>query len=145
MHVEVCQSMKTDAMLVGLEQVQEYGRLILRYWQFVLMSALALTFIFILLIARLPNVYEATTTILVDPQQIPEKYVSPAVTGDPSTRLNIITQQVLSRTRLQDIITRFGLYYVEKKSLSPEELIARMRGDITIQVKQGSGPELSTF
>jgi succinoglycan biosynthesis transport protein ExoP len=137
--------MKTDAMLASMEQVQEYGRLIMRYWQFVLMSALALTFIFTLLIARLPNIYEATTTILVDPQQIPEKYVSPAVTGDPTARLSIITQQVLSRTRLQDIITRFGLYSVEKKSLSPEELIARMRGDITIQVKQGSGAELSTF
>jgi len=137
--------MKTDAMLASLEQVQRYGLLIVRYWQLVLMSGLALTFIFVVLIARLPNVYEATTTILVDPQQIPEKYVSPAVTGDPSARMNIITQQVLSRTRLQNIITRFGLYSVETKSLSPEELIERMRGDITIQVKQGSGPELSTF
>jgi len=125
--------------------VLDYGSLIVRYWQLVLTSSLALTFVFILLIGRLPNVYEATTTILVDPQQIPEKYVSPAVTGDPSARLNIITQQVLSRTRLQDIINRLGLYAAERKSLSPEELIARMRGDITIQVKQGSGPELSTF
>lgn len=132
-------------MLATVEQGLEYGRLVGRHWRFVSISSLALTLTFTLVIARLPNLYEATTTILVDPQQIPEKYVSSAVTGDAGARLNIITQQVLSRTRLQDIINRFGLYVVERKSLSAEELVAKMRGDITIQVKQGSGSQLSTF
>ncbi len=132
-------------MSVSVEQGLEYGRLVGRHWRFVSISSLALTLTFTLVIARLPNLYEATTTILVDPQQIPEKYVSAAITGDGGARLNIITQQVLSRTRLQDIINRFGLYVSERESLSAEELVAKMRNDITIQVKQGSGPQLSTF
>jgi len=101
--------------------------------------------LFTVMIAKIPSVYEATTTILVDPQQIPEKYVSPAITSDAYSQLNTITQQVLSRTRLQEILDKFGLYPDIRKSLSPEELIEKMRGDITIQVKQGSGSELSTF
>lgn len=125
-----------------------YWRLVVKYKWPVLVGTLALTLVFTVIIARLPNVYEATTTILVDPQQIPEKYVSSAVSSggsDPYARLNTITQQVLSRTRLQEIIDKLNLYPERRKSLSPEELIEEMRHDITIQAKQGSGPELSTF
>jgi len=129
----------------SLAQALEYWRFVLRYkWQ-ILLGALTLTLVFTVVIARLPNVYQATTTILVDPQQIPEKYVSPAVSSDPSDRLNIITQQVLSRTRLQAIIDDHNLYPDLRKQLSPEGVIEEMRQKITIQVKQGSGAELSTF
>jgi polysaccharide biosynthesis transport protein len=123
----------------------EYWSLIRRYRWHVLLGSCALTLIFVIVIARIPNVFEATTTILVNPQQVPEKYVAPAVISDPSARLNTLTQQVLSRTRLQEIIDKFHLYAPLQKTHSPEEIIEGMRHDITIQVKQGSGPELSTF
>lgn len=113
-------------------------------WQLVI-ATLTLTLIFTVIIAKLPNLYEATTTILVDPQQIPEKYVSSVVSSDPYARLNTITQQVLSRSRLQEIIDKFNLYRDRRSSLSAEELVEDMRQDITLVVKQGSGPELSTF
>jgi succinoglycan biosynthesis transport protein ExoP len=129
----------------SLAKALEYCRLIFRYRWAILLGTLALTLGFTIVIGRLPNVYQATTTILVDPQQIPEKYVSPAVASDPSDRLNIITQQVLSRTRLQTIIDDLDLYSQLRKQISPEEVIEQMRHNITIQVKQGSGPELSTF
>jgi protein tyrosine kinase modulator len=126
-------------------QILAYWRVVVRYKWHVLVGTFALTLVFVVTIAKLPSVYEATTTILVDPQQIPEKYVSAVPTTDPYSRLNTITQQVLSRTRLQEILDKFNLYPELRESLSPEELIEKMRGDITIQVKQGSGPELSTF
>jgi succinoglycan biosynthesis transport protein ExoP len=129
----------------SLKHILEYGRFVLRYKWLVLVGSLVLTVVFTILIARLPNVYQATTTILVDPQQIPEKYVSPAVSSDPGDRLNILTQQVLSRTRLQEIVDELNPYPDLRGRVSPEELIDVMRHDITIQVKQGSGPELSTF
>src|SRR5438270_8647404 len=94
----------------SLAKALEYCRLILRYRWAILLGTLVLTLGFTIIIGRLPNVYQATTTILVDPQQIPEKYVSPAVASDPSDRLNIITQQVLSRTRLQSVIDDLDLY-----------------------------------
>jgi polysaccharide biosynthesis transport protein len=128
-----------------IAKVAAYWRLIIRYrWQ-LLIATLALTLIFTAIICMLPNVYEATTTILVDPQQVPEKYVSSVASLDPFTRLNTITQQVLSRSRLQEIIDKLDLYPDLRNSLSAEELIEKMRQDITLVVKQGSGPELSTF
>jgi polysaccharide chain length determinant protein (PEP-CTERM system associated) len=127
-----------------IPQVRAYWNLLVKHkWQCAI-ATLALTLVFTVIIAKLPNVYQATTTILVDPQQVPEKYVA-AVSSDPYARLNTITQQVLSRSRLQKIIEKFGLYPELRGSLSSEELVVKMRGDITIEVKQGSGVELSTF
>jgi len=128
-----------------IAQVLAYWRLAARYKWGISVGTLALTLLCTVIIAQLPSRYEATTTILVNPQQVPEKYVSPAVSSEPYSRLNTITQQVLSRSRLQEIIDKFNLYSEPGKSLSPEELIERMRDDITIHVKEGTGPELSTF
>jgi polysaccharide biosynthesis transport protein len=128
-----------------IAQILEYVRTFVRYkWQ-IAISTFAMMVAFTLLIAKLPNVYEATTTILVDPQQVPEKYVMPVMNSDPYARMNTITQQVLSRSRLELIINDLKLYSDERASLSQEELVDKMRQDINIQVKQGSGPELSTF
>ena len=58
----------------------------------------------------MPDRYKASTTILVDPQKVSEKYVSSTVNSDPAQRLTTITQQVLSTTRLQQIIDDMQLY-----------------------------------
>src|SRR5215831_7111686 len=93
----------------------------------------------------MPDRYKASTTILVDPQKVPEKYVSPTVSSDPGQRLTTITQQVLSSTRLQQIIDDMQLYPELRGKVSREELIDLMRKDITITVKQGSSAGLSAF
>src|SRR5687767_7333187 len=58
----------------------------------------------------LPNQYRSSTTILVVAQRVPENYVRPTVTADVSERLVTISQQILSRTRLERIIEEFNLY-----------------------------------
>lgn len=137
--------MSTENLAKRIGEAQAYGRLVLAHKWHILVGTFALTLAFTIIIAKLPSTYEATTTILVDPQQIPEKYVSPAVSNDPYSQLNTITQQVLSRTRLQEIVDKFDLYPELRNSRTLEEIIEKMRDDITIQVKQGSGLELSTF
>jgi len=93
----------------------------------------------------MPDHYKATTTILVDPQKVPEKYVSPTVSSDPGQRLTTITQQVLSSTRLQQIIDEQALYPELRGKLSREEIVELMRKDITLTVKQGSSNGMSAF
>ena len=95
----------------------------------------------------LPNVYRATTTILVDPQKIPEKYVSSTVTSDPNARMNTLTQQVLSASRLQEIIDKDNLYPELRARKSREEVLDFMREKTKIELKQSPEPEqgLSSF
>jgi succinoglycan biosynthesis transport protein ExoP len=127
-----------DQILAFWNTVRHY-----RGWIFlgtVLFSLAGFTFVLLL-----PDHFKATTTILVDPQKVPEKYVSPTVSSDPGQRLNTITQQVLSATRLQQIIDDMQLYPELRGKVSREELIELMRKDITITVKQGSSAGLSAF
>jgi polysaccharide biosynthesis transport protein len=128
----------TNQLMAFWHTVRHY-----RGWIFlgtVLLSLAGFTFVLLM-----PDRYKATTTILVDPQKVSEKYVSSTVSSDPGQRLNTITQQVLSTTRLQQIIDDMHLYPELRGSVSREELIDLMRKDITITVKQGSSSGLSAF
>src|ERR1700730_1842788 len=127
-----------------ITQALENLRLVLSHNWHILVSTCALTHLLTVIITRLPNVYQATTTILVDPQQIPERVIA-GVGSDPGARLSTITQQVLSRTRLENIIAKLDLYPERRNVVPRESLIEAMRRDITIELKKGSGPELSTF
>ena len=95
-------------------------------------------------VSLLPNIYSATTTVLVDPQKIPERYV--ASTIDPNAQLNTLAQQVLSSSRLQEIIERYNLYSNLQTS-SREEIIDYMRSKTKIDIKSSLEPEqgLSSF
>src|SRR3954467_5163421 len=60
--------------------------------------------------------YQSSTTILVVPQRIPESFVKSTVTSTMEERLQSISQQLLSRTRLERIIQNFDLYAKERKT-----------------------------
>jgi len=93
----------------------------------------------------LPNRYRSETTILVVPQQIPEDYVQPTVTVRLEDRLASINQQILSRTRLEQIVREFDLYADERRTLIMEDVIERMRSrDISVQSAPGSADRRSS-
>lgn len=75
----------------------------------------------------LPNRYRAQTTVLVIPQRVPASYVQSTVTADIGERLQTISQQILSRTRLERIVEEFNLYERERKTEIMEDVIERMR------------------
>ena len=83
----------------------------------------------------MPSVYKSTATILVDRQQIPESMVRPTVTSALETRLQTISQEILSRSRLDALIRQFDLYADQRHSVPAEELIGRLRKDIKLELK----------
>ncbi|MFZ0963055.1 MAG: Wzz/FepE/Etk N-terminal domain-containing protein [Terriglobia bacterium] len=88
----------------------------------------------------LPNHYESVATILVAHQQVPERYVTPNSTADIREQLLLMTDTILSRTQLIQIIGEFDLYPRARKRLAPEDLVELMRKDITIE-PTGKGTE----
>lgn len=74
-------------------------------------------------IHKLPNVYEARTSVIVDPPKVSTNYVQPVNQIDINSRLQAIQKQVLSRTELQRIINRYGLYKHMTDSGMPIELV----------------------
>jgi polysaccharide chain length determinant protein (PEP-CTERM system associated) len=83
----------------------------------------------------LPDRFVASTTILVTPQRVPESYVRSTVTVDVTERLQTISQQILSRTRLERIIEEFNLYQDERRTMIMEDVVEQMRTrDIKINI-----------
>src|SRR5688500_18328646 len=83
----------------------------------------------------LPDVYRSSATVLIERQQIPDQLVRSTVTSELETRLQTISQEILSRARLEALIDRFGLYSDIRKKVPLEQLIERMRGEIQLELK----------
>src|SRR5579862_3557523 len=78
----------------------------------------------------LPPRYQSSTLILVEQPTMPKDYVTPNVNDDLQERMQSITQQILSRTRLLHIIDQFNLYASDHGERSPDDKVAQMRKDI---------------
>src|SRR5262245_37385727 len=87
------------------------------------------------LVAFLPEIYQSTATILVERQQVPEAFVQSTVTSALETRLQTISQEILSRTRLEALIARFDLYRALHDRVPHEALIDRVRQDIQVKLQ----------
>ncbi len=85
----------------------------------------------------LPSVYRSSTLILV---QHPSSLlvVGPNGAADLQSRMDSISQQVLSRTNLLKIATNLGLFAEQRASgkLTDDELVDRMRKNVEIEVVQ---------
>ena len=78
--------------------------------------------------------YKASTLVLVSPQRVPEAFVQATVTSKVEERLQSIAQEVMSRTRLEQIITEYKLYEKESKRRPKEEVIELMRKNIKVEL-----------
>lgn len=95
----------------------------------------------------LPPKYRSETVILVEQQKVPEHYVESNITADLQQRLQSMSEQILSRTRLLALIDKFNLYGGRAGRRDPDALVARMRKDITIEMisAEGRPDQLAAF
>jgi len=126
-----------------MDRAREFwGTIVLHRWG-ILLTTVVLAAMAVVVIALLPDVYVASTTVLFDPQQLPEKYVAQTVISDPAQRLNTLTQEVLNPGRLQQISQ--DLHLAGDRNVSQQEVIEQMRKAITIDMKPNSEHEISAF
>jgi protein tyrosine kinase modulator len=87
------------------------------------------------LIIWLPDMYRAVATVLVERQQVSEAFVRPSVTAELETRIQTIRQEIMSRARLTDLITRFDLYPdLREKGVPLDAMVEQMRRDIQLDL-----------
>lgn len=80
----------------------------------------------------LPKRYLSQTLVLVTQPTVPGDYVKPVINIDTNQRLATMQQEILSRTRLEPVIKKFGLYGQDASQLPMEDLVGRLRGAIAI-------------
>ena len=82
--------------------------------------------------------YEAATMILVQPQRVPINYIKSVVSSGIGERISTISQQVLSRSNLEQIIEQFGLYE-NSSGIYQEEKIEALRKQIKVKIENSRG------
>src|ERR1051326_3146666 len=93
----------------------------------------------------LPPRYKSSTLILVEQPSMPSNYVTPNVTDNLQERLQSITQQILSRTRLLQIVNSANLYTAGQGKVTPDDLVERLRKDIQIELVRDNQNRISAF
>jgi polysaccharide chain length determinant protein (PEP-CTERM system associated) len=91
----------------------------------------------------LSNQYRSETVILVVPQRVPDTYVRSTVTSPIEDRLQSISPEILSGTRLERIIQDLGLYTELRATRTVEEVLELMRKNIKVETIKGDAFRVS--
>ena len=125
--------------------IEEYIEILLRRIWYVIIPFLIVTFGVFCYVIFAPRQYKASTLVIVSPQRVPEAYIQATVTSKVEERLQAIADEVMSRTRLEGIISELRLYEKEKRRLSNEEVVALMRENIKVELPTKKKEEKGSF
>lgn len=108
-------------------------------WYWVSLPLMFFLFFGAWLYVVLPRTYEASTLILVQPQEIPSAYVESTVSIGIEQRVGTLSQEVMSRSNLEKIIKEMDLFLESRaQGVSMDILVEAMRRKIQIHTS-GSG------
>ncbi len=116
----------------------EYAQMLWRRKWMIVLPTLAVTLAVGYVVWKLPNVYESTTLLTVRPASISTSVVPQLSDSDLTIRINNIGQEVTSRSSLEPLIERYGLYARERSRGEPMDLLVeRMRTrDVRVEINQ---------
>jgi len=80
----------------------------------------------------LPSMYRSSATILVQEQEVPPDLVRSTITSFADERIQVISQQVMTRAVLLKLVDKYGLYGKYRGRQTEEEIVERMRKDIKL-------------
>jgi succinoglycan biosynthesis transport protein ExoP len=97
------------------------------------------------LITILPDVYVSSTLVLIEQQTVAPSSASAPPVPDPVARVNALTDEALSRTRLAEIVRQLNLYPDARAAGAPIDLVAdRMRRHILVELNNKDDSERPT-
>lgn len=106
----------------------EYARILWRRKLLIILPAIAISFAVAIVVWRLPNVYQSTTLLIVQPSSMVQGFLPKLSDSELNFRINTISQNVFSRTSLEPLINKYDLYSAERRRGTPMEvLVARMQ------------------
>ena len=120
----------------------EITQILLKRWWIILLPFVIGSAAGYMMYQRTPELYKSETLIMVVPQRVPDSYVKPTVTGTVEDRLTSINDQILSRSRLERVITDFDLYRDARATGIMQDVVEQMRDDIEVEPP---APGLQTF
>ncbi|WP_347985749.1 Wzz/FepE/Etk N-terminal domain-containing protein [Methylomonas sp. AM2-LC] len=112
--------------------IKDYLKIIKRRRRFVIIPFFVIFLISIVVAVVLPSIYRSSATILIEEQEIPSELVRSTVTTFADQRIQQISQRIMSRSNLMDIIKKFNLYADLLKNKTEERVLEKMRKSIRV-------------
>ena len=124
----------------------EFIQMLKRRKWFIFLPVITMTAAIGFVVYKLPSVYESKTLLTVKPPQVSDKVVQRLTEEDLSQRLQTINQEVLSRSSLEPMITKYNLFELERNSGMDTALIVdKMRKNIVVEVEKSDNEKLAAF
>ncbi len=115
-------------------QLTDYYAIIRRRKMHLIIPFTLILLISIGLAFGLPPVYQSSATILIEQQEIPQELVPSTVNSYAAERIQVISQRVMTRVNLQNIIENYDLFREERERGDTDDLITRMRENINVEM-----------
>jgi len=106
-----------------------------RLW-YVVLPFFVISLAIIVYCIKAPKTFRSSALILIQPQEVSTDYVKPAVTSNFQSRISTITDEIMSRSTLKDVIVKHDLYPEIRKSASVHEATEFMRRNINFDFRQ---------
>lgn len=112
---------------------KDYLKIIKRRSKFLVIPFVVISILSIVLSVVLPSIYHSTATILIEEQEIPSDLVRSTVTSFADQRIQVISQRIMTRPNLMEIIKKYDLYSEALKTKSEERVLEKMRKSIKVE------------
>jgi len=102
-------------------------------------------------LAMLPDVFQSSTLILIEPPAVSQSYVAAPTAPETLNRVKILSTEALSKNRLKQVIQEMNLYRRQRAAGAPmDQLVAYMRKRISIDLTNndenpGGSERLNSF
>ena len=114
--------------------IQDYLAILSRRKIAIITTAMSVFLLGLITALVWPPTYRSSATILIKEQEIPTELVRSTVTSYAAQRIQTISQRVMTRPNLMEIIEKYNLYVKERKRKTTEEVLEEMRGDIGLDM-----------
>jgi succinoglycan biosynthesis transport protein ExoP len=100
-----------------------------------ILSVAAVIFVVSVLAALFwPPTYRSTATILIEEQEVPQDLVRSTITSFATERIQTISQTVMTRANLMQIVEKYDLYHRKRQYNTTEDILDQMRKDISVNM-----------
>jgi polysaccharide chain length determinant protein (PEP-CTERM system associated) len=116
----------------GEISMSEVKRILRKYWWILPLTIVSGGALGVGATMVLPKKFTSQSRVQIHEQSVSPELVKPVLTEATNQRLATMQEQILSRTQLQAIIEKFGLYPSERGSAHMEDLVLKLRTAIEV-------------
>jgi polysaccharide chain length determinant protein (PEP-CTERM system associated) len=123
----------------------DYALMAWRWRWVILVPCLLGAYVALVVSSRLATLYASEMLIQVVPQRVPDAYVKSTVTMKTVDRLSALSEQIMSRTELERLITEMNLYPDLRQRLPMQDVVDQMRVKIRVDPIRERNQDADSF